>query len=164
MENLNDQTKYTKNNSRSTMSDILIIRKPYDTKELELMYDLRWRILFKPWIQDKNLIKDKLEKESNHFIAILNNNIVGTARFYKINDRIAQIKYMAVDELFQRKGIGHNILSSIHMTARNQRIRYIILNSRENAIKFFEKHGYTVVEDGPIQFGKIKLIKMKKRL
>ena len=69
---------------------------------------------------------------------------------------------MAVDELFQRKGIGHNILSSIHMTARNQRIRYIILNSRENSVKFFEKHGYIIVEDGPTQFGIIKLVKMKK--
>ena len=50
------------------------------------------------------------------------------------------------------------------MTARNQRMRYIILNSRESAREFFEKQGYEVIEDGPVLFGLIKHFKMKKRL
>ncbi|MHA1269925.1 MAG: GNAT family N-acetyltransferase [Candidatus Helarchaeota archaeon] len=143
------------------MNDILIIRQPHTEYEFEAMYNLRWRILFKPWDQPRGCELDDLENDAISFIALLDDAIIGTARFHKINDRIGQIKFFAVDYEFQNKGIGSNIVYSIHMSAKNQGIKYIILNARENSINFFKKHGYELVGEGPALFGSIKLFKMK---
>ncbi|MBD3229205.1 MAG: GNAT family N-acetyltransferase [Candidatus Lokiarchaeota archaeon] len=146
------------------MTGVLIVRQPHTEKELEAMYDLRWRVLRKPWNQPRGSERDDKEEEAMKFIAVLNDQVIGTARFHNITDRIGQIRYLAVDELFQNKKIGTNLLSSIHMTARNKRFKYIILNARESAVGFFKKLGYSVVEPGPLLFGSIKHFKMKKRL
>jgi len=146
------------------MNEVLIIRQPQSEDEFNSMYDLRWRILRKPWNQPKGSEKDEKESEALHFIAKLDDRVVGTARFDTIKDRIGQIRYLAVDESFQRRGIGTNLLSSIHITARNRRFLYIILNARESAVKFFEKLGYSIMEDGPILFDVIKHFKMVKKL
>lgn len=146
------------------MTGVLIIRQPHTEVELEAMYNLRWRILREPWDQPRGSERDEKENDAMKFIALLNNQVIGTARFHKITDHVGQIRYVAVDEAFQNKTIGTNLMSSIHMTARNKRMRYIILNARETAERFFKKLGYTVVEPGPTLFGVIKHFKMKKRL
>ncbi|TFF86881.1 MAG: N-acetyltransferase [Promethearchaeota archaeon] len=146
------------------MNGILIIRQPRTEGEVNEMYDLRWLILRKPWGEPRGSERDDKEGEAIQFIALLGENIVGTARFHNITDRIGQIRYLAVEEVFQRKKIGANIMQSIHMTARNRRMRYIILNAWESALGFFKKFGYEVVEEGPTLFSEIRLFKMKKRL
>ncbi|NHI91004.1 MAG: GNAT family N-acetyltransferase [Candidatus Lokiarchaeota archaeon] len=143
------------------MNDILIIRKPKTNVELEKEYQLRWRILFEPWNQPKGSEKDSFEKEAEHFIAILNDRIVGTARFHLLKEKIGQIKYLVVDEKLRLKKIGSNLLEAIHYTARNKGLRYILLNARESSRLFFEKKGYEVIEEGPLLFNAIKLFKMK---
>jgi len=142
------------------MNDILIIRQPKTKKEFELMYDLRWRILRQPWNQPKGSEKDEIESEAYHFIVLLHNEMVGTARFHKLNENIGQIRYLAVEKPFQRKGIGGKLMEAIHLTAMNQFLKYIILNARETALPFFEKMGYKIIEDGPLLFGEIKHKKM----
>jgi N-acetylglutamate synthase-like GNAT family acetyltransferase len=146
------------------MNGILIIRQPSTEEEVDEMYDLRWTILRKPWDKPRGSERDDKEGDSIPFIALLGENMVGTARFHNITDRIGQIRYLAVEEVFQRKKIGSNIIQSIHMTARNLRMRYIILNAWESSVGFFKKLGYEVVEEGPTLFGEIKHFKMKKRL
>lgn len=42
--------------------------------------------------------------------------------------------------------------------------RYIVLNARENAIKFYEKNGYHIIEKSYLLFGKIQHYKMIKRI
>ena len=142
------------------MNDILIIRQPKTKKEFELMYNLRWRILREPWHQPRGSEKDELESECYHFIAILLDKVVGTARFHKLNESAAQIQYLAVEEPFQRKGIGGKLLEALHLTAMNQLLKFTILNANETAWKFFEKMGYKTTEDGPLLFGEIRQKKM----
>ncbi|MDD1779451.1 MAG: GNAT family N-acetyltransferase [Candidatus Helarchaeota archaeon] len=142
------------------MNDILIIRQPKTRKEFESMYDLRWRILSKPWDQPKNSEKDDLESIAHHFIALFQNKVVGTARFHKLNESFGQIQYLAVEESFQRKGIGGKLLEAIHLTAMNQLLKFTILNANETAWQFFEKMGYKTIEDGPLLFGEVRQKKM----
>lgn len=124
------------------------------------MYDLRWRVLRKPWNQPKGSEKDELELEANHFIALIHDEIVGTARLHRLNENVAQVRYLAVAENYRGKGIAGKIFEAIHLTAKNQFIRYLILNARESAVKFFEKIGYKVIDEGPLLFGEIKHKKM----
>lgn len=144
----------------NAMNDILIIRQPKTRKEFELMYDLRWKILRKPWNQPKGSEKDEFESDVYPFIALYQNKIVGTARFHKLNESFGQIQYLAVEESFRRKGIGAKLMEAIHLTAMNQLLKFTILNANEPAWQFFEKMGYKVIEDGPLLFGEIKHKKM----
>jgi N-acetylglutamate synthase-like GNAT family acetyltransferase len=144
------------------MEGILIIRQPKAREEFEAMYDLRWRILRAPWKQPRGSERDELESRANHFIAILDDRIVGTARLHLINQeaKIGQVRYLAVETVVQRRGIGSKLLEAIHLTAKNQLLNYLILNAREHAIRFFENSGYKVVGEGPLLFGAIKHKKM----
>ena len=142
------------------MQDILIIRQPKHRKEYEAMYNLRWVCLRKPWNQPKGSERDTEESNADHFIAVLHEKIIGTARLQKINENVGQIRYLAVNESYRKKGVASKILEAIHLTAKNKFITYLIINARETAIKFFEKKGYKIVGEGPFLFGEIKHKKM----
>jgi predicted GNAT family N-acyltransferase len=144
------------------MESILIIRQPKTQEEFEAMYELRWKILRMPWNQSRGTERDDLEAKATHFIALLNDKIVGTARLHLINQeaKIGQVRYLAVETAVQRRGIGSKILEAIHLTAKNQLLNYLMLNAREHAVKFFENAGYKVVGEGPLLFGAIKHKKM----
>jgi len=145
------------------MNDILIIRQPKTKKEFELMYDLRWKILRKPWNQPKGSENDEFESVAYPFIALFQDKVVGTARFHKVNESFGQIQYLAVEEPFRGKGIGAKLLEAIHLTAMNQLLKFIILNANETALQFFEKMGYKAIADGPLLFGEIKHKKMVRK-
>lgn len=145
------------------MEQILIIRQPKTKKEIDLMYDLRWRILRKPWNQPKGSEKDDKESIAIHLIALINNKIIGTVRYHKINEKVGQIRYLAVDENYQKKGVGRNLMEAVQLIAQNLSTKYLILNSRESAFKFFEKLGYKLMGEGPLLFGEIKHFKMMKK-
>ena len=146
------------------MDGILVIRQPQNREEISRMYELRWKVLFKPWNQLKGSEKDERDGEAHHFIAIGDGQIIGAGRFIKIKERIGLIDNIAVSKKYQRKGIGSNLIESMHVTARNQGFRIIILNARENTEKFFQNHGYEIIEEGPMLNGVIKQYKMKKSL
>jgi len=146
------------------MDDILVIRQPQTPDEIELMYEVRWNILFKPLDLPRGSEKDDRDAEANHFIAISNDEIIGAGRFIKIKEKIGLIDNLTVAKKYQRKGIGSNLIESMHITARNQGLRLIVLNARKDTEKFFQNHGYEIMEEGPILHGKIKQFKMKKSL
>ncbi|TFG05982.1 MAG: N-acetyltransferase [Promethearchaeota archaeon] len=142
------------------MQEVLIIRQPQNRNEFAAMYDLRWHILYKPWDQAKGAEKDGEEQTATHFIAVLHEKVIGTARLHKLNENVAQIKYMVVEESYRGKGIGSKMLEAIHLTAKNQFIKFILLNAPEPAISFFAKYGYKIEEEGPDLFGKMTQKKM----
>ncbi|MHA1298724.1 MAG: GNAT family N-acetyltransferase [Candidatus Helarchaeota archaeon] len=145
------------------MDNILIIRPPKTKREFDLMYDLRWRILRKPWNQPRGSEKDPDESKDLQLIALLDNKIIGTVRYHKINDTVAQVRAMAVEEKYRMKGVARNLMESLHMTAKNQGIKYLVLNARENAIEFYKKLGYVSIGEGPILYDVIKHEKMVKQ-
>ncbi|MHA1146073.1 MAG: GNAT family N-acetyltransferase [Candidatus Helarchaeota archaeon] len=145
------------------MDDILIIRQPRIRQEIEEMNDLVWKVLQEPWSQPKKKIEADPDKPYHDFIAILNDVVIGAARFCKFNDRIGMVQFIAVEPKYQLKGVGRNMMQAIHVTARNQRLQYIVLNAMEQSMAFFECFGYKIVEESPPLFNQIKQFKMIKR-
>jgi len=146
------------------MEDKLIIRKAASKEELEELYDLRWKLLRKPWNQPKGSERDEKEDESYSFIAILDNKIVGTARLHKNNEKEGQIRYLAVEKEYQKMGIGKNLMKKIEMHAINLRLESIILNARKTVENFFEKLDYKVIRTGHTLFNEIEHFVMRKSL
>ena len=143
----------------------MIITEPATEKDFELYYDLRWRILRKPWDQPKGSEKDDLEDEAIHVMVCNEDRIpVGIGRAHFNSEDEAQIRYMAVEEEWQGKGIGKTILTRLEEKIKVQGAKYIVLNARDIAINFYEKHGYEIVKEAHTLFDVIPHYKMRKNI
>lgn len=146
------------------MSDSLVVKAPSSENEYEQYYHLRWLLLRKPWQQAEGSEKDELEEQSIHRIALLNNKIVGVGRLHFIDSSNAQIRYMAVDNKFERQGIGKALLESLEQAAKDNSCHNITLNARENAVGFYKKQGYDIVKPSHLLFNEIQHFEMVKSI
>lgn len=75
-----------------------------------------------------------------------------------------QIRYVAVEEFSRGAGVGRAMVEWLEKNARDQHATAIVLNSRELAVGFYERLGYSIVEKGETLFGEIKHFRMRKDL
>ena len=133
-------------------------------KQFEKYYELRWEILRKPWNQPRGSERDDMEDKAIHIMACDGNKIVGVARLHFNSIKEAQIRYMAVEEGYRRRGIGSMMLRRLEEMAKEKGAEYIILNARENAVNFYKKNGYSIIEKSYVLFNEIQHYKMMKIL
>ena len=146
------------------LKPLLIIRSPQTDEEWEMYFKLRFEVLRKKWNQPVGSEKDLLEESCFHLAAFNENKIIAVGRIQFINETIAQVRYMAVDEKFQGTGAGTLVLKGLEEHARKNNAEEIILNARENAINFYLKNGYEIIGNAPILFDVIIHKKMRKVL
>ena len=80
------------------------IKSPETKQEWEKYYAFRWELLRRPWDMPLDSLKDDLEDQSFHVIALSKNNeVIGSGRLHLINAREAQIRYMAIKKSFSNK-------------------------------------------------------------
>jgi GNAT superfamily N-acetyltransferase len=118
-----------------------------------LYYDLRWRILREPWTQQRETARDEHEDTACHLMAFCGEHLVAVGRLHFNSADEAQVRYMAVDDSFQGKGAGSRILVELEKRAWERGARRIILNAREAAIRFYERHGYRRTDHSSELFG-----------
>ena len=144
---------------------MLIIKQPETEKEFEDYYDLRWRVLRKPWNQPRDSEKDELENESFHIMACgENDNVIAVGRLHFINETEAQIRYMAVEPEHTNQGIGTLILNALEEISRQGYRTTIILDARELSVNFYEKQGYNIVKKSHVLFDSIQHYEMNKTI
>ena len=135
-------------------------------EEFKKYYNLRYEVLRKPWFQPKGSERDEEEETSLHRMIIDEPNgkavAVGRLQFNTIEE--AQIRYMAVSDDYQGMGYGSKIVNFLDNIAREKGSRKIILQSRENAVKFYEKNGYKIIEKSYLLFDEIQHWLMEKEL
>ena len=121
--------------------------KPRSKKEFKKYFSFRWKMLRQPLNQPLGTEKDSLENDSYH-IMLVNDDLalLGVGRIHIIGNQdeflIAQVRYMAIDSLYQNKGLGTLILNHLESYAIQNKVCKIILNARENAVDFYIKNGY----------------------
>ena len=142
----------------------MIITEPKTEEEFEQYYNLRWKILRQPWNQPRGSEKDEKENESIHIMVVHNDQAIGCGRGHFNSPIEAQIRYMAVEEGFQGKGVGTQILKALEQRLIKKGARTIILNARENAVKFYQKHNYKIIDKGFILFNVIEHYTMRKEI
>lgn len=140
----------------------ITIKQPETEKEFKAYYHLRWRVLREPWQQPRGSEKDELENESFHIMACDENKVVGVGRLHFNNKTEAQIRYMAVSPEHINEGIGALILKALEEKAKQGDCKTIMLDARENAVIFYKKKGYELLEKSHLLFDSIQHYKMKK--
>ncbi len=140
--------------------------KPESEKEFELYFDLRYKILRKPWEQPRGSERDDEDETSFHRMIIEDSTkeavAVGRLQFNSKDE--AQIRYMAVADNYQGEGIGSKIVTALEEIAMEKGAGWIILQARENAVQFYQSNGYEIVEKTHLLFDEIQHWLMKKEL
>jgi N-acetylglutamate synthase-like GNAT family acetyltransferase len=122
------------------------LREPKTADDFALYYDLRWRILRKPWTQDRESSKDEHESLAVHLMAWADSKLVGVGRLHFNTPEEAQVRYMAVEESYANRGVGTVILEELEGRAKRGGATRIVANARENALNFYKKHGYRLID------------------
>ena len=142
----------------------MILSQPKTEKEFQQYYNLRWRILRKPWGQPEGSERDSSDENYYHIMAIIDKTIAGVARLEFPERGLAQLRYMAVDIEFQGNGIGRKIVEHMEQYSKDNNAHEIFLNARENAVGFYEKLGYKITAKSYLLFDSIQHYKMVKTL
>jgi predicted GNAT family N-acyltransferase len=141
------------------------IIEPSTPEEFEKYFDLRFEILRKPWGQPKSSTQDEWEKISIHVLMINEQEeAVAVGRLQINTPEEGQIRSMAVRTENQGNGFGGKIIRFIEQKAKEKKIQKIILDARENAVHFYEKHGYRITGNSYLLFGTIKHFRMEKEM
>ena len=142
------------------------IIEPTTSEEFTKYYNLRYEILRKPWGQPTGSERDEAEETSIHRMIIDKETgdaiAVGRLQFNSIHE--AQIRYMAVADDLQGKGLGSQIISALENVAQGEGIQKIILSARVNALQFYKNNGYKIVKKTHLLFGEIQHWLMGKEL
>ncbi len=133
--------------------------------EIEKIIDLRYEILRKPWDQPKDTATDGLEKVAhNAFILNDTGKMIACGRLHENENKIGQIRYMAVDNGEQGKGLGKLILKALEDKAKEINLNTIELQARENALEFYKNNNYELKEKSFLLWGIIQHYLMVKIL
>jgi len=123
------------------------IKSPETESEWKNYYNFRWEMLRKPIGMSKQTVKDDLEKERYHLMVVnKKDKVIGSGRLHFNNKKEGQIRYMAVSDSIQRKGLGTSIVLELEIMAKEKGAQEMVLNARENAINFYLSLGYREIE------------------
>lgn len=143
--------------------DNLKLTAPATDLDWERYFDLRWRVLRKPWNQPRGSERDDRDRESFHLMLRGRSGVVvAIGRLHLNSPDEAQVRFMAVDESWRGRGLGSRILKGLEKQAHTQAIKRVVLNAREEAVDFYTKHGYRVEGSAETLFGTIRHSRMRK--
>lgn len=143
---------------------MLTIRIPITSEEWEQYYDLRFKVLREPWGQLKGSEVLTDEDQSDHAMVVDSDTekIVGVARMQTNSPTQGQVRCVAVSSEAQGKGIGKLLMSYLEELAQEKAFEEIVLDARENAVKFYLSIGYEIIGESYLLFGVIPHFKMRK--
>lgn len=119
----------------------------YESKEYAEMVELRYQILRKPLGLD--FTDEYLAKEKSDYLCVCqkDNKTIGACILTPIDNKIIQLRQMAISDEFQGKGIGKKLIHFAEQTATDNGFNKIILHARKTAAPFYKKLNYSIIGD-----------------
>lgn len=145
-------------------SRMITYRSPVSKEDFESYYELRWRILRKPWAQPKGSEQVETDKDSYHILAEIDDKVIGVGCIHEIEDGVGRIRFMAVDDDYQKQGIGEAMVNLLEKYAIKKKWNKVLLYAREIAVNFYLKLGYKIIDNGEPLFGVINHKIMEKEI
>ena len=140
------------------------IRSPESESEFVAYYELRWRVLRKPWGQPSGSERDELDDAATHVAGYDEaKRLVCVGRLHAVETGVGRVRYMAVEEPMRGRGLGHAVLDELERLAKRQGMTAIRLDARESAVGFYQRNGYEAVGEGHTLFGDVHHSKMRKQ-
>ncbi len=124
------------------MENIEVKRIEHNSPEYEAEVALRYLILRQPLGLTFSAEYLNLEADSYHIGCYSDGKLIGCLVLKPIDDKRIQMRQVAVDSLFQRKGVGRILVSYAEILAKNLDFKEMILHARETAVPFYEQLQY----------------------
>ncbi|HWP40378.1 MAG TPA: GNAT family N-acetyltransferase [Tepidisphaeraceae bacterium] len=119
--------------------------------KLDQILDLRWRVLRTGLPRQTAIFEGDEEPTTRHLAAVLDGRVVGCATLLRrpwMNQPAWQLRGMAVEPQYQRRGIGTLLLQAIERIVRAEpHSLQLWCNARTPAIEFYRRHGWQCVGD-----------------
>jgi predicted GNAT family N-acyltransferase len=139
--------------------------EPVHPEDIRKYYALRYDVLRKPWGQPFSSTRDRQEAGSVHVLLLDDaGTALATGRLQLNSAEVGQIRSMAVREDGRGQGHGSAILQYLEARARRLQLRSLVLDAREPAVGFYEKHGFRTEGKSYVLFGTIQHYRMSKQL
>jgi len=122
-----------------------------DYKEIETISEfidairIRVNVFIKEQKCEPGWEPDEEDKNSNHFIVLVDGKIVSTARMRETGDKEFKIERMATIKEFRNKGITKGLVEFIINSVKGLGPKKIWMQSQVQAQKFYEKCGFKAV-------------------
>lgn len=108
---------------------------------------------------------DEHDGNGTKYIVILDDGYpIATCRFYEISPDSVSLGRVVVLPEYRGKNIGRMAVEQAEIWIRECGYKKIEIDSRTVAVKFYEKLGFSIVDDKIISGGTFDCIKMKKVL
>ncbi|MES2587379.1 MAG: GNAT family N-acetyltransferase [Bacteroidota bacterium] len=140
------------------------IRTPNSPLEWDNYYDLRYRVLRKPLNQPLGTEKNEGDASGIHFAFYENKILKAIARLDLQGNKIAQVRFVAVESEQQGSGFGKKIMLEIEDYCKENDIQKIILHARDYAVDFYLKLDYKLIEKSYKLFDVLQHFLMEKQL
>jgi predicted GNAT family N-acyltransferase len=143
----------------------MIVTSPQSKQDFVNYYQLRWEILRKPWGQPKGSEVTAEEDSCIHAMVLADSGeITGVARLQFNSSTTAQVRFVAVSQEAQGKGVGKMLMEYLENIAREKGAEEVVLDARENAVPFYKRINYQITEKTYLLFGEIQHYRMVKKL
>ena len=120
----------------------IIIKQIKSARDLKQAFAIRRQVFCVEQNVPEEIEMDEFDENATHIIAILNGQVVGTAR-WRFTDEGAKLERFAVLNEYRGKGIGEALVKYSLDQVKNR--DYIYLNAQETVIGFYEKLGFRIV-------------------
>ncbi|MEW6467321.1 MAG: GNAT family N-acetyltransferase [Bacteroidota bacterium] len=141
------------------------VLQPQTPEEFERYYRLRWELLRKPWGWERGSeLTDDEDRCVHAMICDDQQNALAVCRLQMNSAEEAQVRFMAVRDDVQGKGLGRIIMSYMEDRAREKGAKKMVLQARENALEFYKRMNYTIVKKTHLLWGVIQHYLMEKEL
>ncbi len=127
------------------MAEVTInVKKVISGKELEQVFEIRNQVFVVEQHVDPDLEYDGFEETSNHFLALVNDTPVGTARWRRTPNGIKLERFAVLDE-YRNKGVGSALVTAVLKDLPD--IDNVYLHSQTHAGNLYRRFGFVVEGD-----------------
>lgn len=141
------------------------VTEPTTPEAFEQYYRLRYQTLRQPWGQPEG--SERVEDDATAIHAMLVNEeqeAIGVCRLHLNAPQEGQLRFMGVRADYQGRQLGDLLLAYLEERARQMGASRMTLQARENAVNFYRRNGYEVIEKTYLLFGSIQHYLMAKQL
>lgn len=143
---------------------MITIKTPQTAQEWEAYYDLRYRILRAPLNQLRGSERNEGDATGIHLALFEDETLIAVARLDKLDHNVFQARWVAVENNQQGKGFGKLIMEAMEAKVKALGGKSIMLQSRDYAVDFYLKLGYTFIAPSFKLFDVLQHFEMKKVL
>jgi GNAT superfamily N-acetyltransferase len=140
------------------------IKSPQTEQEWEAYYDLRFRVLREPLGKERGSERNEGDAGGIHFALYDEGTLQAIARLDRVDDTTCQVRFVAVENQLQGKGLGKRIMEAVEQRGAQEGYRKLILHARDYALPFYEKLGYRLIGPSYKLFDVLQHFEMDKEL